>query len=279
MSLLLWVALGAAYTYGLIALAIYLRQRRLLYRRDPAAVAPAPIDGRWPQSIATTAADGLVCRHLWWPARDSRGAAVAILHGNAGHAGHRIEKFAPLAAAGQGLLLVGYRGYGGNPGRPTQAGLVADSAAAIAWLEEEAGSRPVVLYGESLGAAVAIQLAVAGQGSAVVMECPFDRLSSAASRQYPWLPVRHMLRDPWDSMALAGELRQPLLWLHGSDDPVTPLDLGERLFAAIQAPKQQLVVAGAGHCDFLDRPEVVRRLLAFLAGLPRRASARTAAQP
>jgi hypothetical protein len=279
LSLLLWGAVGAAYIYGLIGLWLYLRQRHLLYRRDPTAVAPAPIEGRWPQSIASTAADGLVCRHLWWPPRDPRAATVAVLHGNAGNAGHRIDKFAPLVAAGQGLLLVGYRGYGGNPGRPNQAGLIADATAAVSWLEQEAGSRPVVLYGESLGAAVALQLAVAGRGSAVVMECPFDRLASAASRRYPWVPVRHMMRDPWDSLALAERLRQPLLWLHGSEDQVTPLDLGERLYAAIEAPKQQLVVMGAGHCDFLDRPEVVGRILDFLAALPRRASVRRAAQP
>jgi hypothetical protein len=279
LSVLLWVAVGTGYLYGLIGLWLYLRQRHLLYRRDATAVAPAPIEGRWPLSIATTAADGLVCRHLWWPARETQSAAVAVLHGNAGNAGHRIEKFAPLVAAGQGLLLVGYRGYGGNPGRPDQAGLIADAAAAVAWLSGEAGSRPVVLYGESLGAAVAVQLAVAGQGSAVVMECPFDRLASAASRRYPWVPVRHMLRDPWDSLAVVGRLRQPVLWLHGSEDQVTPLDLGERLYAAIQAPKQQLVVAGGAHCDFLDRPEVVRHILDFLAALPRRVSVRRAAQP
>lgn len=279
MSPWLWGALGAAYLYGLFGLAMYVRQRQLLYRSDPSEVAAVPVDGHWPQVIATTAADGVACRHLWWPPKDRRAAVVALLHGNAGNAGHRIDKFAPVVGAGQGLLLVGYRGYGGNPGKPTQEGLIADSAAAVSWLEQKAGERPVVLYGESLGAAVAIQLAVAGQGDAVVIECPFDRLASAAARRYPWLPVRNMLRDPWDSLAVIGRLRQPLLWLHGSEDRITPLDLGEKLYAAAPGPKQRMVIEGAGHCDFLDRPEVMRRLLGFLATMPRRLTARTAAQP
>jgi len=279
LSPILWAGLGAAYLYGLIGLVFYLRQRQLLYRRDTTDVAPVPIGGHWGQSVATTAADGLACRHLWWPPKDRQGAIVALLHGNSGHAGHRIDKFAPLVAAGQGLLLVGYRGYGGNPGKPDQAGLIDDSTAAVAWLEQRAAGRPVVLYGESLGAAVAVQLAVAGHGDALIVECPFDKLASAAARRYPWLPVRNMLRDPWDSLAIIGRLRQPLFWLHGSEDRVTPLDLGERLYAAVPGPKQQLVVAGAGHCDFLDRPEVIRRILMFLATLPRAAKARSAAQP
>jgi len=295
LSPVLWVALGAAYLYGLIALTLYLRQRQLLYRRDPSEVAPVAIDGHWPQTVATTAGDGVACRHLWWPPKDRRGTVVALFHGNTGHAGHRIDKFAPLVGAGHGLLLVGYRGYGGNPGRPDQPGLIADATAAVAWLEERAVGRPVVLYGESLGAAVAVQVAVTGLGDAVIVECPFDRLSSAAARRYPWLPVRNMMRDPWDSLAVAGRLRQPLLWLHGSEDRVTPLDLGERLFAAVdQAPKQQLVIAGAGHCDFLDRPQAIGRVLGFLAAQPRPpavrpvrtqaagsrpANARSAAQP
>jgi fermentation-respiration switch protein FrsA (DUF1100 family) len=275
----IWGVLGAGYLYGLFGLTMYLRQRQLLYRSDPSDVVPVPIDGRWPQVVATTAADGVACRHLWWPPKDRRGAVIAFFHGNAGHAGHRIDKVAPMVGAGQGVLLVGYRGYGGNPGKPDQSGLIADSAAAATWLEQKVGGRPIVLYGESLGAAVAVQLAVAGHGDAVVIECPFDRLASAAARRYPWFPMRNMLRDPWDSLAVIGRLRQPLLWLHGSDDQVTPLDLGEKLYAAVPGPKQQMVIQGAGHCDFLDRPEVLRRVLGFLAAAPRRLTARTAAQP
>lgn len=279
MSPWIWVAVGAAYLYGAFGLTVYLRQRKLLYRSDPSDVVPVPIDGHWPQMIGTTASDGVSCRHLWWPPKDRRAAVVALCHGNSGHAGHRIDKLAPLVGAGQGLLLVGYRGYGGNPGKPTQAGLIADAVAAVSWLEEKVGSRPVVLYGESLGAAVAVQLAVAGHGDALVLECPFDRLATAAARRYPWFPVRNMLRDPWDSLAVIGGLRKPLLWLHGTEDAITPLAYAERLYAAVTGPKQQMVVQGAGHCDFLDRPEVMRRLLNFLADVPRRLTVRTAAQP
>lgn len=281
MSPYLWAALGAAYLYGLIGLVTYLRQRKLLYRSDPTDVVPAPIDGHWPQTIATSAEDGVGCRHLWWPPKDRRGAVVALLHGNSGNASHRIDKFAPLVGAGQGLLLVGYRGYGGNPGKPDQAGLIADADAAVAWLEQKAGDRPIVLYGESLGAAVAIQLAVNGRGDAVVVECPFDKLASAASRRYPLLPVRNMLRDPWDSLAIVGRMTQPLLWLHGSEDHLTPVETAERLFAAAGSErKERVIVAGAGHCDFMDRPEVIRRLLGFMAEVPRRLAApRRAAQP
>ncbi len=262
---------GAAICYGLISLTLYLRQRRILYRPDSTPAAPRPLDGRLPQVLEARAADGVVCRHWYWPPPSGAEPGlplVLLFHGNAGHLGDRVEKYAPLVARGCGLLLAGYRGYGGNPGSPSETGLLADGRAAADLAAELAAElterRPLALYGESLGAALVVALAAEGRGQRLVLEAPFDSVLALARRRYSWLPVGLLLKDPWDSLARIAAVRQPLLWLHGTDDEVTPLEHGRRLFAAAPGPKESMEVVAAGHCDFLDRGEVLRRLFAFL---------------
>lgn len=264
-----WLLLAAALPLcGWLGAAGYLYcvQRRIMYPRAAEAPSPLLALGPAPRVVETTATDGLVCRHWYWPAPPG-GATVAVFHGNAGHLGDRVDKFRPLRQAGHGLLLCGYRGYGGNPGRPTEAGLLCDARAALDWLAGQ-GGRPLVLHGESLGTAVAVALAAEGRGDALVLEAPFDRAASVAAAIYWWLPVRRLIRDRWDSLARIGRVRQPLLWLHGSDDAITPLALGRRLFEAAPGPKRAVVVEGGGHVEFLEeRPAVMAEVLAFVAAV------------
>lgn len=266
---MIWLLLAAALPLcGWLGAAAYLFavQRRIMYPRAAEAPSPLLVPGRAPRVVETRAADGLACRHWYWPGAPGR-ARVAVFHGNAGHLGDRVAKFWPLVLAGHGLLLCGYRGYGGNPGRPSEPGLLADARAALDWLAGQGGG-PLVLHGESLGTAVAVALAAEGRGEALVLEAPFDRAASVAAAIYWWLPVRRLIRDRWDSLARIGRVRQPLLWLHGSGDPITPLALGRRLYEAAPGPKRAVIVEGGGHVEFLEeRPAVMAELLAFLDGL------------
>ncbi len=261
----LWLLLVLPLAFWLLAAGyLFVVQRRKMYPADPTAPSPQQVPGRAPQVVATTAADGVTCRHWYWPATQTGAATVALFHGNAGQLGDRVAKYWPLVLAGQGLLLCGYRGYGGNPGRPTEAGLLADARAALDWLAGQGVSAPV-LFGESLGTAVAVTLAAEGRGAALVLEAPFDQAASIAAEIYRWLPVRRLILDRWDSLARIARVRQPLLWLHGSDDPITPLRLGQRLFDAAPGAKRALVVPGGGHVDFVERPAVMAAILEFLA--------------
>jgi fermentation-respiration switch protein FrsA (DUF1100 family) len=265
----LLAAAGLALSAWLAAAAyLFLMQRWIMYPAAREAPSPLLVPGRAPRVVETRAADGVACRHWYWPAQRGQ-ATVALFHGNAGHLGDRVAKYWPLAQAGHGLLLCGYRGYGGNPGQPTEAGLLADARAALDWLAAQGVPAPV-LHGESLGTAVAVALAAEGRGGALVLEAPFDRAASVGAAIYWWLPVRRLIRDRWDSLARIGRVRQPLLWLHGTDDAITPLALGQRLYDAAPGPKRAVIVEGGGHVEFLERAEVVAELLAFIEAAPRR---------
>lgn len=263
LSWVAWVALGALAAYLAVALALYAFQRRLIYPASREAPEAAPLGGRLPRVLETRAADGVTCRHWLWLPQAGK-PVICFLQGNAGHMGHRQESHGFLVEAGYGLLLVGYRGYGGNPGKPDEAGLTADARAALAALRETLPGVPLVLYGESLGAAVAVALAAEGETAPLVLDGPFDRLSSPAGHRYRWLPVERLLKDRWPSVERIGKVRQPLLWLHGSDDPVTPAWSGRRLFEAAPGPKTERVVPGGGHVDLLEDPETRALLLSWL---------------
>lgn len=267
-SLIAAAAGGAALCYGAICLRLYRQQRAIIYRPDRTPAEPRPLDGALPQLPEATAADGVVCRHWYWPAPEGAEPGLPLVlafHGNAGHLGDRVEKLAPLRARGFPLLLAGYRGYGGNEGEPSEAGLLADAVAACDLAERLAAGRSVAFYGESLGAAVAVALAAEGRGARLVLDAPFDSVRALAKQRYPWLPIGTLLKDPWDSLQRIARVSQPLLWLHGTEDAVTPIGNGRRLYEAAPGRKEALEVLGAGHCDFLDRPEVLARVMAFLA--------------
>ncbi len=259
-----WVAVGALGAYGTIALLLYLFQERLIYVSSRKRPEMEPIGGRLPEVLEARAADGQGCRHWLWTARDSDKPVVCLLQGNAGHIGHRAECYGFLVDEGYGLFLVGYRGYSGNPGKPKEPGLIADAKAALAALREGLPQAPIVIYGESLGGAVAIALAAEGEAAPIVLDGPFDSLLSSAKAAYPWMIVKPFLRETWDSLARVGHARQPLLWMHGTNDRVTPYRAGQRLFDAASCPKTALVVEGGQHLNLLDDPATRASFLAWV---------------
>jgi len=180
---------------------------------------------------------------------------IVYFHGNGGHIGYRGGKVRPYLDAGYGMLLVSYRGYGGNPGSPTEDGLYADGHAAMAFLAEQ-GVAPgqTVVYGESLGTGVAVQIALdqARAGTpveAVVLEAPFTSTVDAGSNHYPWLPVRWLMKDRFDSLSKIAGIQAPLLIIHGGRDRVVPFRQGKALYAEAVAPKESLWIPDADHND------------------------------
>ena len=171
-----------------------------------------------------------------------RGAATILyLHGNGGHIGYRGDRVRPFIDAGFGVLLVEYRGYGGNPGRPSEQGLMSDARAALVFLNT-AGALPAatVLYGESLGStvagAIAAEQAAAGQPvAALVLEAPLSSVSDVAAHHYPWMPVRWLLKDRFQAVARIAGVGAPVLIIHGEADEIVPIRHGRALFEAAGA--------------------------------------------
>jgi uncharacterized protein len=200
------------------------------------------------------------------------GPAVLVFNGNGGNRSLRAPLAAALAGLGLHVLLFDYRGYGGNPGRPTEEGLAADARAALAYLagRPEVDPGRLVYFGESLGAAVALRLAVERPPATLVLRSPFASLAEVGRLHYPLVPVGLLLRDRYDSAALAGRLAAPLLVVAGGRDRIVPVGHSRRLFAAAPQPKRLVVLEGADHndLDLLAGPQLLAELRDFLAGVP-----------
>jgi len=243
------LVLGAIYLLMVAGMAVF--QRDLMYFPDrgiPSDPARVGLPEMKPVRLAT--ADGLSLVAWWAPPRSAADPVVAFFHGNGGSIAGRDLKARPLLDAGFGLLLVEYRGYGPNPGTPSEEGLYADGRAALAFLAE-AGipARRIALYGESLGSGVAVKLAHETRIGAVVLEAPFTSAVEIGQAAYPFVPVGLMMRDRYESIGRIAEIAAPLLVVHGARDEVVAVQFGRRLFDAAREPKRYVELPQGGHND------------------------------
>ena len=173
-------------------------------------------------------------------------------HGNAGNISHRLPNARLLLDRfGLDLLLVDYRGYGRSQGQPSETGLYRDGMAMYAAALTR-GYRPeqIVVFGRSLGAAVAIEVARQQPAGAVILETPFLSIPSLARALYPWVP-RVLVRSQFDNAAKIQHVLAPKLMVHGDRDEVVPLAHGQRLFELAPEPKRFVLIPGAGHNDLV----------------------------
>ncbi len=262
----LWFGLGF---YLLFVALLYGCQRQLLYY--PSKEDPDPARAGLPglEVVEVAGGDGLTLRHWLVPPPDADAPLVVVFHGNAGHHGHRADKYRFLVEAGAGLLLAGYRGYGGNPGVPEEAGMTADASALLDRLAGR-GLAPARtwLYGESLGSGLAVKLAAAAETplAGVILEAPYSSIAEVAQSHYWYVPAKWLVKDRWDSIGRIAQIRAPLLILHGERDNTVPTRFGRKLFDAAAEPKAALWLPRAGHNDVLDFPEARERVLRFVRG-------------
>lgn len=248
-------------------LLMYVFQRGMIYM--PVAELP-PLDEVLPgaESIEVATEDGLTLGGWFLPTATPGEPTVLVFNGNAVNRGVRAPLAERLHARGLGVLLLDYRGYGGNPGSPDEQGLVADARAALHWALDrpEVDPRRIVYFGESLGSGVAVALAAEREPAALVLRSPFTSLVDAAKFHYPVLPVGLLMKDRFPSIERIGGLRCPLLVIAGEADSVVPFELSRRLYEAARGPKQLLSYPGFDHNDpELSRGELwVDQAVAFL---------------
>lgn len=250
-----------------VAGGLWALQERLIFLPDARVLeAPAPFGL---DSVRT--ADGLELRFLLSPPAAGR-PLILYFQGNGGNAADRAAVLRPLVAAGHGVAIAGYRGYGGNPGSPSETGLHLDAEAHLAALRARFPGAPVVLWGESLGAALATRLARERGAAALVLDSPFTSAADLAAEIYPWLPARLLLRHAFESERHLEGLRMPLLILHAEDDRVVPVAHGRRMAEAARAagvPVEAVFLPGSAHPAVLGGPE--SQGLAAALGFLRRA--------
>lgn len=209
--------------------------------------------------------DGTPLSAWWLEAKEAR-TATLFLHGNAGNASHRTPSMEEIAAAGSSVLVLDYRGYGKSGGRATEAGLYKDAHAALTVLRAKV-SLPVVLHGESLGTAVATELANDAGAAGLVLESPFPSARAVAARVLPGLGP--LLVWGFNTEARIRTVRCPILILHGDLDEVIDISLGRRVFDAAPEPKEFWLIPGAGHNNLAATagPQYRARLRAFYRSL------------
>jgi uncharacterized protein len=260
----LYALLGSAVAgYGVLVCGLYVFQRHLLYFPDVARPELGDLAALGVREITLKTADRLSLLSWYLPPPDGR-PVIAYFHGNGGHIGYRAGRLRQFARKGYGVLMTEYRGYGGNPGAPTEPGLVSDGAAALDFLGGE-GIRPnrLVIYGESLGSGVAVLLAAEREVASLILEAPFTSVAEVAQYHYSFMPASALVRDRFDSLARIGNVKAPILVLHGQRDRVVPLRFGRVLFNAAPEPKELWLAREAGH-ENLIRYGAFEAVLDFL---------------
>jgi fermentation-respiration switch protein FrsA (DUF1100 family) len=202
--------------------------------------------------VVCTTDDGARLHGWWAPARGPAAGHVLLCHGNAGNVGDRVLHAALLTRAGFDVLLFDYRGYGRSTGRPSEDGTNRDARAAREVLLRMANADParVIYLGESLGGAVALDLALEFPPAGLVLQSAFTSVRDMARRHYPLIPAG-LVPDAYPSLRRIADLRAPLLVLHGEHDEIVPLMDGEALYEAAPEPKELRVLEGVGHNDLI----------------------------
>ena len=226
-------------------------QRRLVYFPDagPVPAAAAVLPGA--RDVVLQTSDGLRLGAWFLPGRDAEAPAVLVANGNGGHRGLRAPLAAALAGRGLAVLLFDYRGYGGNPGSPSEEGLARDVRAARAHLLEEARVPPdrLLYLGESLGAAVVTELATEHPPAALVLRSPFVDLAAVGAAHYPFLPVRALLRDRYPVAERVAAIRVPTTVVLGGADSIVPPAQSRAVATAAAGLHRLVEVPGADHND------------------------------
>ncbi|MDP1640381.1 MAG: alpha/beta hydrolase [Hyphomicrobium sp.] len=243
------LALGLATLYAVVALSAFLFQRRLTYFPDPQRTSPASFNlvGVEERIIPTPDGERLV---TWFaPAAPGR-PTFLYFHGNAGNLANRSERVRRLLARGWGVLFMSYRGYSGSTGKPSESANVADAKLTYDVLREAGvAADDIIIYGESLGSGVAVQVAAEKQVGGLVLDAPYTSIVDVAEVSYPYLPVRPFIFDRYETMQFLPKVTVPLLVMHGEDDRVIPVEMGKAVYAAANAPKEIATFPRAGHSD------------------------------
>lgn len=259
----LWTSVAAfCLLYAGMAFLLYALQGQLLYQ-------PGRELGGTPRDIGlvyedvTLVTDDGYRLHGWYLPADARQPTVLFFHGNAGNVSHRLDTLRLFHRLGLNTLIIDYRGYGRSEGAPSEPGTYLDATAAWRYLVDDRGvpCEDIVVFGRSLGAAVATWLAARYPPRALVLESAFTSVPDLAAKLYPFLPVRLLSRYQYNNRSWIAQITRPVLVVHSVADEIIPFAHGQALFEAAPEPKRLLVIRGSHNDGFLISEE------AYLKGI------------
>jgi uncharacterized protein len=254
-----------------LLLLLWAMQRRLIY--FPIGVVPslASLGLADVQPVTFDTADGLRLDGWFFPVNGAEPPqTILVFNGNAGNRAYRLPFAAALRRRGFHVMLFDYRGFGGNPGSPTERGLASDARAAREYLigRHDVDPARLIYFGESLGTAVAVELATELPPAALILRSPFTSMADVGQYHYWWLPVRLLIRDRYDSLARISRVKSPLLVIAGERDRIVPFDQSRRVYESSgSAHKRFLSIPNADHNDedLLDGDAMIEEITRFLS--------------
>lgn len=207
------------------------------------------------EDVTLNTTDGIDI-HGWFIPHTGK-KAILFFHGNGGNISHRLEKILLLRSADVDILIIDYRGYGQSKGRPTEKGIYRDAQAAYDYLISDRGIDPknIIVYGESLGCAVAIDLVSKNKVGGLVLEGSFSSGRDMAKVLYPYLPIS-IFFTKFNSEAKIKDVNAPIIFIHSPSDEIVPFELAQKLFDAANEPKKLIKIRGGHNTGFIDSQEL-----------------------
>ncbi len=252
-----------AISYALVCVVMYSEQRSFMYH--PAQLVNLPetygLSDFTKETLLTKDKQHV---EIWYHKANGDLPTIIHIHGNGGNLSHRVNFFELLSKAGFGVIGLDYRGYGNSDGIPSEQGFYNDARATLDFTIHKLAvpENKIILFGESIGTGVSVQMATEYNIGGLVLQSPFTSMTAAASYHYPWLPVSLLLADRYDSMSKIANIHVPMLFLHGEIDTIVPIAQGKELYAHAPEPKKAIYFADVGHNNF-NLEELIKILLEF----------------
>ena len=251
--------------YVVITVIVYFYQRKLLYHHFSPQITGEGLIHNF-ETINFKTSDNFVLKG-WFHLKNSNKKTILFLHGNAGNLDNRIDKLNSLGSMEINFLIIAWRGYSGNLGSPSEVGLYKDALGAIKWLNEKGISNDqIVLYGESLGTAIATEVGQNKNFAGIILEAPFTSMVDMGQKIYPIFPVRFLLKDKYESKNKIKNLKSPILVLHGRKDKIVPFYMGEKIFEMANNPKFKYFTDLDDHMMIFD-DKLINEIDLFISNL------------
>jgi fermentation-respiration switch protein FrsA (DUF1100 family) len=270
MSLIVKTVLALVALYIAACIVGYWGPRALIYHPDRRRIAPASagLNGVEERVLQTPDGERLI---IWYGKASPGQPTLLYFHGNGGGLVDRAPRIERFMQAGYGVFMMAYRRYSGSSGAPTEAANVADAKLAYDTLVAD-GVPPqrIILYGESLGTGVATQVAVVRPAVGLILDAPYTSIADVGAASYPFLPVRLVLVDRYDTQRYIRDVHMPLLILNGEKDRVIPVAMGRKLYQIANEPKRLVTFPNGGHSDlYINGNTALEAVRSWIAGLPR----------
>lgn len=224
-------------------------ERHLLYHPDTVRISPSDVGLNKVFEQEITAADGTKIL-TWCSEIRSQKFTLLYFHGNAGSLSSRSERIKDFIDKGYGIVMMTYRGYSGSLGNPSERINLADARLVYeSLIKRGISAKQIVLYGESLGTGIALQIATEKPVAGLILDAPYTSMVDLAELHYPLLPSRWLMRDRYESLKFASKTFVPVLIVHGEADLVVPVVMGKKIASAMKGPSKIVTFPDAGHSD------------------------------